>query len=290
MQTICYEVFRLKRIISFVVVILIFISIASGCKIGVNSVVPVKTELPNEQEEHEMQNSDESANFVTPVKTELSSEQEEHEMQNSDESADSISAATEDRYEEREIREYKGMKLDPAIGPRDNSISGTQYVDIEDYQLRVTGIVNTPLTLKYSEVLEFPAYERLITLYCIEGWDATILWEGIKLTDILEEAGGIGSNAKVLIFKAVDGYTTSIPIEKVLERDMLIAYKANGIDLPPEMGYPFIVLAEDRLGYKWARWIVEIEVSDNENYEGYWESRGYSNVASIPEGRKTENE
>jgi DMSO/TMAO reductase YedYZ molybdopterin-dependent catalytic subunit len=257
-------VFLLKKIILFVVALLMFSSVASGCMNGVESVQLEKTGLSNEQEEPDMQNEDENI--------------------------DSVSAATEDRFEEREIREYQGMRLDPAVGPRDNSISGIQYVDIESYELNVTGIVNAPLTLAYTDVLKFPSFERLTTLYCIEGWKATILWKGVKLTDILEEAGGIDDKAKVLIFKAVDGYTTSIPIEKVIERDMIVAYKANGIDLPPEMGYPFIIVAEDRLGYKWARWIIEIEVSDDENYEGYWESRGYSNPASIPEDRKNDKE
>jgi DMSO/TMAO reductase YedYZ molybdopterin-dependent catalytic subunit len=55
----------------------------------------------------------------------------------------------------------------------------------------------------------------------------------------------------------------------------------NGIDLPAERGYPFQVVAEDKFGYKWAKWVTSIEVSDDENFKGYWESRGYDNNAGI---------
>jgi DMSO/TMAO reductase YedYZ molybdopterin-dependent catalytic subunit len=62
----------------------------------------------------------------------------------------------------------------------------------------------------------------------------------------------------------------------------MLAYASNGEALPEPMGFPFIVVAEDKLGYKWARWVVEIEVSDHVDYEGTWERRGYDNEADVP--------
>jgi DMSO/TMAO reductase YedYZ molybdopterin-dependent catalytic subunit len=47
------------------------------------------------------------------------------------------------------------------------------------------------------------------------------------------------------------------------------------------MGYPFIVVAEDKLGYKWARWVNRITLSSDAGYEGYWEQRNYSNSADV---------
>lgn len=198
------------------------------------------------------------------------------------EDVNTVSEATLSRYDEREIREYKGVRLDPALGPRDNSIKGIQIVDMADYTLNVTGLAEKPLSMTYDEVLELPVYERLITLYCVEGWDATILWKGVKIMDILK-AAGMQDGAKTVIFKAVDGYTTAMPLSTINEREMILAYQANGTDLPAAMGYPFIVVAEDKLGYKWARWVNEIELSDNEEYLGFWEERGYSNTADIVE-------
>lgn len=191
-----------------------------------------------------------------------------------------ITSATESRYRESEVREYEGARLDPAIGPRDNSIKGVQNVSIDSYILKVTGLVDKSIDLEYSDVLELDAHERKITLYCVEGWDATILWKGLLLKDIMDLAG-INPKANTVIFHSVDGYTTSLPLETIIDNQLILAYSSNGLELPPEMGYPFIVVAESKLGYKWARWVSEIELSDDVDYRGFWENRGYSNDADL---------
>ena len=193
---------------------------------------------------------------------------------------DAVSQATASRYQEQEIRDYQGVRLDPAIGPRDNSISGIQTVDLDSYQLQLTGLVETPVGLSYEQVLAKEKAQRLITLYCVEGWQATVLWEGVRITDLLAEAG-IRDEANTVIFHCVDGYTTALPLATVQDKAMLLAYSANGVVLPASMGFPFIVVAEDKLGYKWARWVTEIELSSDENYKGYWERRGYENDATV---------
>jgi len=194
--------------------------------------------------------------------------------------ADAASSATLQRYREGEITEYKGARLDPAIGPRDNSISGVQQVDIHTYTLAIDGLVDSPQTLTYDQVKALDAYERMITLHCVEGWDATVLWKGVLLEDLMNLAG-VKPEAVTVIFSAVDGYTTSLPLATIREKQLILAYQANGLDLPPEMGYPFIVVAEDKLGYKWARWVNRITLSDDPNYLGYWEQRGYTNSADV---------
>ena len=193
---------------------------------------------------------------------------------------DVVSKATMDRYQENEIREYQGANLDPAIGPRDNSIKGIQYVEIDSYRLKITGLVEEQIKLAYEEVLSLDSYERKITLYCVEGWDATVLWKGVLLKDIMDLAGII-PGANTVIFHSVDGYTTSLPLETILSKELILAYDANGLPLPAQLGYPFMVVAEDKLGYKWARWVNEIEVSDDPSYLGYWEQRGYNNDATV---------
>ena len=198
---------------------------------------------------------------------------------------DTVSAATASRYRVGEIREFQGKLLSPAVGPRDNSISGVQKVDIAKYSLQIDGLVDQPVQMTYDEVKTLTAYERLITLHCVEGWDATMLWKGVRIEDLLNKAG-VKPDAVTVIFHAVDGYITSMPLATVRERQMILAYMANGIPLPPEMGYPFIVVAEDKLGYKWARWVTKIELSNDPNYKGYWESGGYSNTADVPDSRK----
>lgn len=137
----------------------------------------------------------------------------------------------------------------------------------------------------YDEILGLPSYEKLITLYCVEGWDATVLWKGALLKDIIDRAEA-EAGANTVIFHCTDGYTTSMPLDYIVKNNIILAYSSNNITLPPSLGYPFIVVAEDKLGYKWARWVDKIELSDEEDYKGYWESRGYGNEAEVPENRK----
>jgi DMSO/TMAO reductase YedYZ molybdopterin-dependent catalytic subunit len=183
-----------------------------------------------------------------------------------------------------EVREYQGENLSSIQDFRENSIRGPQHIDVEGYELAITGLVETPLTLSYDEVTgQNDLYEKVVTLNCVEGWSAKILWEGVLVTDLLEQAG-VTEEARVLIFYAEDGYTTSLPIEYITDNEIIIAYKMNDVVLPPERGFPFQLVAESKWGYKWIKWITRIELSDDISYGGYWEDRGYSNDADLDGG------
>jgi DMSO/TMAO reductase YedYZ molybdopterin-dependent catalytic subunit len=175
-----------------------------------------------------------------------------------------------------EIREYKGEKLDPIANFEENSIKGPQHVDIARYQLKVGGLVGKPLSLSYNDVLARPALSKVTVIHCVEGWDVKVLWEGTPLAGLLNEAG-IKPAANTVIFRSVDGYSSSLPLAYIREKNILLAYKMNGLALPEERGFPFQVVAEDKWGYKWAKWVVSVELSDNPGFRGYWESRGYNN-------------
>ena len=136
-----------------------------------------------------------------------------------------------------------------------------------------------PLNLTYDQVLARQKYSKVVTLNCVEGWNATILWEGVLLSDIFNQAG-VKPGANTVIFRAYDGYSTSLPLDYIRDNDIILAYKQNNVTLTPEWGFPFQVVAEDKYGYKWAKWITSIEVSNDSNFEGYWESRGYSQNGS----------
>lgn len=179
-----------------------------------------------------------------------------------------------------QVTEYQGKDLSSILDFHENSIKGPQYVDIDTYILTVDGLVEDPAEFTYDEVLAYTPYTKLVTLYCVEGWSVDILWEGILLKDIFD-AVNVKSDANTVIFHSYDDYTTSLPLQTILDKDIMIAYKMNGVTLPPERGYPFQLVAEDKLGYKWAKWITRIELSDDPDYKGYWESVGYSNEADV---------
>jgi len=183
-----------------------------------------------------------------------------------------------------EIKEYQGEKLSSINEFRENSIEGPKYLDVEKYRLKITGLVTNPKAYTYDEVVNnYQNYEKVVTLDCVEGWSVTILWEGLLVRDLLAEAVP-APDAKVVIFYAYDGYTTSLPVDYIINNDILIAYEVNGVTLPPERGFPFQLVAESKWGYKWIKWITEIELSDDVDYKGYWERRGYSNSADLDEG------
>jgi DMSO/TMAO reductase YedYZ molybdopterin-dependent catalytic subunit len=184
-------------------------------------------------------------------------------------------------YEYVEVREYEGQDLSSINSFRENSIKGPQYLDNETYRLTITGLVNNELEYTYNEVLyAYPSSKKVVTLRCVEGWSVTILWEGIQLKDLIADAE-VNPEANTVIFYAYDGYSSSLPLDYIIENNIMMAYKMNNVTLPPERGFPFQLVAESKWGYKWIKWITAIELSDNEDYRGYWESRGYPNDADL---------
>jgi DMSO/TMAO reductase YedYZ molybdopterin-dependent catalytic subunit len=180
-----------------------------------------------------------------------------------------------------EIREYQGEKLSSVTDFRENSIRGPQNIDIEEYTLDIHGLVRNPLIYTFEEIIsKYQSYKKIVTLKCVEGWSAKILWEGFLLKDLITDTGPL-QDVKTVILYAYDGYSTSFPVEYIMDNDIIIAYKMNDVILPPERGYPLQLVAESKWGYKWIKWITEIELSDRTDYEGYWESRGYSNEGDL---------
>lgn len=183
-----------------------------------------------------------------------------------------------------EVREYEGQKLSSVDDFRENSIRGPQRVDIENYQLEISGLVEQPASYTYEQVInENQNYKKVVTQDCVEGWSATILWEGVLVEDLIEKSVTL-PDARVVIFHAYDGYTTSLLLEYIVANDIMLAYRMNEVDVPPERGFPFQLVAESKWGYKWIKWVTKIELSADVDYRGYWESRGYSNDAALDKG------
>ncbi len=185
--------------------------------------------------------------------------------------------------DEVEIRDYEGQKLSSVKDFRENSIKGPQYIDKEKYNLEISGLVENPRTYSYDDVINnHQHYQQVVTLDCVEGWSVTIFWEGVLVKDIIKQSDPL-PNATTVIFHAYDGYITSFPLEYIMNNEIIMAYEMNNITLPPERGFPFQLVAQSKWGYKWIKWITKIELSDNPDYRGYWEKRGYSNTGNLNE-------
>ena len=61
-------------------------------------------------------------------------------------------------------------------------------------------MVNNPANYSYEEVVNLNSTQQVATLPCVEGWSVTMLWQGVPLIDLLDHAGGVGSDANTVIF------------------------------------------------------------------------------------------
>jgi len=179
-----------------------------------------------------------------------------------------------------EVTQYQGQNLtsindflEDINQHPDVAIDGTQYINQTTYSLTVTGLVNNTLEFTYDELVNnFQSVQQVGTLLCVEGWSVNMLWQGVPVNALLEEAG-VSLQANTLIFYAADDYSTALPLDYVVQNNLILAYKVNNVTLPAAAGFPLILVAQDQYGYKWIKWVTEINVSNDSSYLGYWESR-----------------
>jgi DMSO/TMAO reductase YedYZ molybdopterin-dependent catalytic subunit len=99
-------------------------------------------------------------------------------------------------------------------------------------------------------------------------------WRGVKLADLLDEAG-VRPGAAAVRFGSFDGaYTESLTMEQARRDDVLVAYEMEGKAVSREHGGPVRLLVAPMYGYKSIKWLDRIEVVD-EVVPGFWEDRGY---------------
>jgi DMSO/TMAO reductase YedYZ molybdopterin-dependent catalytic subunit len=180
---------------------------------------------------------------------------------------------------EAEAASYQGVRLTPLSEQGNNAIRGTQGINRATYRLQVTGLVERNLNKNYEQLLELPAYSELVYMPCVEEWGFPAKWTGFRVLDLLN-LSGLKPSAKFVLFSTADGYSTSLPLDYLSENRILLAYGINDVTLPPERGFPLQLVAKNKYGFKWAKWITGIEVMDRD-VKGYWESRGYSNSANV---------
>lgn len=190
-----------------------------------------------------------------------------------------LSSQNGDANSSGEATVFEGKKLTPISEQRNNAIRGTQFIDRDSYELHIYGMVDKPVNLTYDQLLAYPSVSRLVRMDCVEGWGFDAKWTGITLNTLFNNTG-LNSSATTVIFYCADGYSTSLDLAYLQENDIMLAYGINDITLPPDKGFPLQLVAENKYGYKWAKWVTDIEVTDKP-YKGYWESVGYSNNANV---------
>jgi DMSO/TMAO reductase YedYZ molybdopterin-dependent catalytic subunit len=164
------------------------------------------------------------------------------------------------------------------------NLVGDPAVDAATWQLQITGLVNTPLTLSYHDLQALPQMERYHTLECISNDVGGNLmsngrFTGTSLADLLNRAG-IRQGADQLIFRAADGYSDRLHLGQALDPRSLIVYLLDGDPLPQAHGYPARLLIAGLYGMKNGKWLTSLEVATGD-YTGYWEDRGWTREAVV---------
>ncbi|MGA7900987.1 MAG: molybdopterin-dependent oxidoreductase [Nitrososphaeraceae archaeon] len=155
-------------------------------------------------------------------------------------------------------------------------------VNPQTWSLKVTGLVNKPLTLDYRQIKSMIPVEQFATLECVSnkiGGDliSTAAWKGVHLKDILGLAD-VKSGVKYVVFRCADGYDVGIPIDRGLLDGSILAYEMNGASLTAEHGFPLRAIVPGLYGMMNPKWITEIELVAKV-YEGYWQRKGWTNSA-----------
>jgi DMSO/TMAO reductase YedYZ molybdopterin-dependent catalytic subunit len=143
------------------------------------------------------------------------------------------------------------------------------------YKLQVTGLVERPLTLSYSQIAAMPKTRLVRDFQCVTGWRVPdVHWTGVRLSDVLDRAG-VKPEATALRFVSFDGtYTESLTLAQARRADVLVAYELEDRPLSSDHGGPVRLYVAPMYGYKSCKWLESIELTANVE-PGYWEERGY---------------
>ncbi len=148
----------------------------------------------------------------------------------------------------------------------------------ESWTLSLHGEVERPQTLSYAELLSLPSREITCDIHCVTSWSKLgMRWKGVPFTTVADRAGP-QDGVRFVVMECAQGFTTSLPYDALRDDDVLLAHTVEGAPLPPEHGGPVRMLVPKRYFYKSAKWLGGLKFVRVDE-PGYWEVRGYSNVA-----------
>jgi DMSO/TMAO reductase YedYZ molybdopterin-dependent catalytic subunit len=162
------------------------------------------------------------------------------------------------------------------------SIGGEPSIDSASWSLAIGGLVGKPVTLGYGDVLNLPRSSVFATLETISNPPGgrligNAVWTGVLMAAVFELVKP-KTGVREVVFRCADGYSTSLTLDELRGEGVMLAYQVNGEPLDRRQGYPLRLVAPEKYGMKWAKWITQLEFVDYD-YKGYWESRGWSDYA-----------
>lgn len=158
--------------------------------------------------------------------------------------------------------EADGLEPEGDAGEGNDSFPVTSWVADDPaplaeaaWRLRVDGLVASPLELSSGDLTADD--ERRALLDCTSGWYAERDWRGVRLGGVLDEAG-VADGARWVTVHSVTGYRWSFPLAEA--REMLLATHVGGERLSHGHGFPCRLVAPDRRGFQWIKWVERVEV------------------------------
>jgi DMSO/TMAO reductase YedYZ molybdopterin-dependent catalytic subunit len=161
------------------------------------------------------------------------------------------------------------------------------YYDIEDvkpvdgatWRLELAGLIADKRPWTAQQIYQLPEQEVIIRHICVEGWDYIGQWSGPNLRDFLTRVGA-DLKARYVYFICNDNYTESVDMACALHPQTILATKYAGGVITDPFGYPLRLRTSTKLGYKNAKWIKAIEVT-NTFRETFWSKQGFNWFAGI---------
>ncbi len=148
----------------------------------------------------------------------------------------------------------------------------------QDWELRISGLVHTPLTLTFQQLLAMPRISYFATMRCVDDSTAghlmsTAYWSGVRITDLLTLVKPL-AQATTLLFRGADQFTETLALHEPSLSLALLAYAMNGETLLQQHGAPARVVLPGWYGFRNVKWVYEL-VLTAEPVVGYWEHNGW---------------
>jgi DMSO/TMAO reductase YedYZ molybdopterin-dependent catalytic subunit len=155
-----------------------------------------------------------------------------------------------------------------------------QHISLDDWQFEITGLVNEKRVWTWEEFMQLPQTTLNADFHCVTHWSRfDDDWTGVLFRDFWETIkDNVKPEAEYVVQHAYGGYTTNLPLQWMLDEDVMLAHTFNGEPLPAEHGGPMRVFTPKRYAWKGAKWIKGLEFLAQDK-PGFWEQNGYSNSA-----------
>ena len=151
-------------------------------------------------------------------------------------------------------------------------------IDTPTWTLRLFGLVNHETTLDWKTFKSLPQTKVVADMHCVTRWSQLDMnWEGVLARDLVALVQPAEA-AQFVTLHGADSYTTNLPLDALLDDDVLIAHSVLHEPLSMEHGWPARLVVPKRYAWKGAKWISGIEFHEKDR-PGFWEVRGYHNDA-----------